>query len=93
MIIAFFWFILSFVVAGFGSSKNIGGVGAFFISLFFSPIIGFIAVIASKDKMIIRVCKHCQQKNVVTTIYCSRCGRDDSGLTIEENKLKFPAKA
>jgi len=44
------WIVLSFVVANIGSSKNIGGTGAFFISIIFSPLIGLLFVIASSPK-------------------------------------------
>ena len=44
------WIVLSFVVANMGSSKNIGGTGAFFISIIFSPLIGLLFVIASSPK-------------------------------------------
>lgn len=41
------WIILSFVVAAMGSDRKIGGFGAFLVSLFFSPIIGILVVLAS----------------------------------------------
>jgi len=44
------WFFLSILVGSLGSSKSKGGIGAFFISLFFSPIIGLIVVLASSPK-------------------------------------------
>lgn len=44
------WLILSVLVGNMGSSKSIGGTGAFFISLFFSPIIGLLFVIGSSPK-------------------------------------------
>ena len=47
LILSFGWLILSFVVANMGSSKTIGWISAFLISLFFSPLIGLLVVIAS----------------------------------------------
>jgi len=44
------WVILSVVVANLGDSKTIGYWGSLLISLFFSPIIGLLFVIASSDK-------------------------------------------
>lgn len=41
------WIILSFVVAAMGSDRKIGGLGAFLVSLFFSPLIGILVVLAS----------------------------------------------
>ena len=45
------WIILSILVGSMGSSKTIGGTGAFFISLIFSPIIGLLFVIGSSEKV------------------------------------------
>ncbi|SNR67074.1 TPR end-of-group domain-containing protein [Lutibacter flavus] len=45
------WLILSILVGSMGSSKSIGGTGAFFISLFFSPLIGLLFVISSSPKV------------------------------------------
>ncbi len=44
------WIILSILVGTMGSSKTIGAMGAFFISLIFSPIIGLLFVIGSSEK-------------------------------------------
>jgi len=41
------WIALCFIVASLGSSREIGSVGAFFISLIFSPLIGLIVVLIS----------------------------------------------
>jgi hypothetical protein len=46
----FGWIILSIVCASVGSDRQIGAVGAFFASLFLSPLIGFILVFTS-DKI------------------------------------------
>jgi len=50
LLFGFAWIILSFLVASLGTSKTIGGTGAFFISLIFSPVIGLLFVIASSSK-------------------------------------------
>lgn len=46
------WIILSSIIGNLGKSKTIGYWGAFFVSLFFSPIIGILVVIASSPKKI-----------------------------------------
>lgn len=46
----FFWIILTFVVGAVGASRKIGFWGAFFLSLFLSPIIGIIIVALSDRK-------------------------------------------
>ncbi len=50
MEIFFGWFIFSIIVGLLGSSKSIGGIASFFISIFLSPLIGLIVVIVSKNK-------------------------------------------
>jgi len=45
-----FWLILCIILANAGSKRNIGGAGAFFISFFLSPLIGFIVVVVSEKK-------------------------------------------
>jgi hypothetical protein len=44
------WFLLALFVGTYASNKGVTGgfLGSFFISLVFSPIIGFIAVLVSK---------------------------------------------
>lgn len=41
------WLVLSFIIGSLGKDKKIGFGGAFLVSLFFSPIIGLLVVIAS----------------------------------------------
>jgi tetratricopeptide (TPR) repeat protein len=47
VIVIIVWLILSILVGNMGTSKQIGGAGAFFISIIFSPLIGLLFVIAS----------------------------------------------
>ncbi len=49
MIIAF-WIILSLIFGFLSIDKTIGFWGGFFISLLFSPIVGFIAFLVSSEK-------------------------------------------
>lgn len=44
------WIILTLVVTAIGDKRKIGSLGAFFISLFLSPLIGAIVVLSSKRK-------------------------------------------
>lgn len=44
------WFVLSLVVSYLGESRKIGAIWAFLLSLVFTPIIGFLVVIASPVK-------------------------------------------
>ena len=44
------WIVLCIVLANAGNKRKIGGAATFFISLFFSPIVGFIVVMVSDEK-------------------------------------------
>lgn len=44
------WFVGTVVVAAIGSDRKFGGWAALFVSLFLSPIVGLIAVLASPSK-------------------------------------------
>lgn len=46
----FIWIPLCILITYLGSKRNIGGVAAFFITLFLSPIVGFIVVMCSSKK-------------------------------------------
>jgi peptidoglycan hydrolase CwlO-like protein len=52
IVVIILWIALSFLMALWGKSKNIGYWGAFFISVILSPIIGFIVVSMSRKKAI-----------------------------------------
>lgn len=45
-----FWFFLSIAIGIAGSNRSIGFWGAFFLSLFFSPLIGLIITFSTKSK-------------------------------------------
>jgi hypothetical protein len=45
------WLVFSLLVGMIGSGKSIGFWGAFLISIFLSPLIGFIVAIASSSKV------------------------------------------
>lgn len=45
----FGWIVLSFILGAVGSSRSTGFWGTFFLSLFLSPLIGFIVLLFSKD--------------------------------------------
>lgn len=50
MFIAIIWIGLAIVIGNAGKARKLGGTSAFFCALFFSPLIGLIAVLAS-DKL------------------------------------------
>lgn len=51
------WIVFAVICGVFGADKKIGAVGAFFIALLLSPIIGFIVVLASDSKTVVTTSK------------------------------------
>lgn len=51
MVIVIFWIILCFVAAAVGDKRKIGSAGAFFLSLFLSPLVGLIIAFNSDKKV------------------------------------------
>jgi hypothetical protein len=51
MEIAIAWVLLSIVNAILGNKREIGGFEAFIVSVLFSPLVGFIFIAFSKDKV------------------------------------------
>ncbi len=49
MVIFFSWFLLAILVGALASSKGRSGVGYFFLSLFFSPLLGLLIVLVAGD--------------------------------------------
>lgn len=89
-----FWLICSLIVGVVGQNKTIGFGGSFALSLFLSPLIGFIVAIASPRKQKPQApktykCNHCQLVSQQYSYYCPRCKKDNEGFTEEENKQKF----
>lgn len=47
--IVIFWILFSLIVGMIGSSRTIGFLGSFLLSLFLSPVVGLIIALVSKD--------------------------------------------
>jgi len=72
------------ILAKFGTYKSIGALKAFFISLFFTPFVGFFIILLSnskenKDKhrkVKIYKCKHCSFEFRYSFDKCPVCGAE-----------------
>lgn len=78
MLILFLWFILSFIVAGLGDGRKITGLGAFAVSIIFSPLIGLIVVLLSDKKN--KNCSFCGSEKKSDDIFCPACEKDKKGI-------------
>lgn len=69
-ILGILWLIMSIIVAAFGAEREIGGGIAFFISLFFSPLIGIVIVYLTPSKTAIQRQENIERLlNRVNTMY------------------------
>lgn len=87
MIIVIFWLILAILVGVFAGSKGRTGVGLFFLSLLFSPLIGFIIalVVSPKTKVTeanalksgeMKKCPNCAELVKTEAKICKHCSND-----------------
>lgn len=84
-----FTFIIACIFGYFGDKKKIGGLAIFLITLIFSPLVGLIVLLASKDAPKSYKCRNCGYVSTDTSYYCPRCLKDNEGFTAEENKVRF----
>lgn len=103
-----FWILLSIVCAGAASSRGKSGLGFFFLSLIFSPIIGFLILLAipKNDEALNSrrvqdgthvICRHCKQAIIKGASICQYCGKstapvDPAEATADTRKCPWCAE-
>ncbi len=74
------WVAMAFAVAYVAGQKNRSKVGFFWLSIFLSPLIGFLVAIAiprgSKNASRLSQCPYCKEEIVVDALVCRHCGKE-----------------
>jgi len=92
MIYFIIYLFLALVVALFSLTKRIGFAESLFISLFLTPVVGFIIVFKTKDNILTRhytmkhTCSVCGNQGVQEQNVCSDCG-NEMDVSFNVNKL------
>ncbi|GEM_PF-3554811 len=74
MAIFIFWVIFSILVGIYAKNKNKGGLAAFFLSLLFTPLVGFIITLIAKPKNM-KECPDCKELIKEDALKCHYCGK------------------
>ena len=83
------YLLLSFIVAWYGSSRDIGFLGSLLISIIFSPLIGFICVaLSSKTEFAPPRTQKEIESDKVNQLYKLRKLRDSGDLSEQQFKQK-----
>jgi ribosomal protein L37E len=75
-----------------GSERICGGLKAFIVSLFFTPLIGLIYVLRSSDRNTLRIihyrCRSCGLEYTSKHKYCPSCAKDGRSSHLEKISMK-----
>lgn len=79
------WIILCALVATLAERKGHKGIGYLLLSVFLSPIIGFIVVVCISNKTV-KECPYCKKKIDLNATVCSYCGKELIKKNISNSK-------
>ncbi|HJN05006.1 MAG TPA: hypothetical protein QF480_00175 [Bacteroidales bacterium] len=89
------YLLLSISVSLISLGKRISFIEIFYISLFLTPIVGFITVLKAENNILTRhytmtyTCTSCENGVVDNEKICPNCGEEMKVLNIKENKFKL----
>lgn len=89
-IIVYLFFVIT--VVKIGSERSCGGLKAFLVSLFFTPIIGLIYVLQHTQKDLLKIihyrCPACGLEYTSRYRYCPSCEKDGKTNRLEKISMK-----
>lgn len=86
MAIALGWFVFAILAGYLASTKGRSGFGWFFLALFISPLIAFIAILIAGESG--KKCPACAETVKLEALKCKHCGHGFTQQSVEEEKLK-----
>jgi hypothetical protein len=91
-ITAIIYLLIIISVIKLGSERMCGGLKAFIVSLFFTPVIGLIYVLRSADRNTLRIihyrCHTCGLEYTSNHKYCPSCAKDGRSSHLEKIRMK-----
>lgn len=92
IILSFIYLFMLLTVAKLGTYKTCGGIKAFFISLFLTPIIGIVYVAINPQKSTLKIvhyqCHHCGLEFTTSHKYCPTCLKEGRRHRLEKISMR-----
>jgi len=92
IILIIIYLFLVITIAKLGTYKRCGGMKAFFVSLFFTPVFGILYVTVSPLKSVLKIvhyrCHHCGLEFTTHHKYCPSCLKDGEKHRLERISMR-----